>query len=275
MKQLKYLLVSMWFLFTGCSSVYQVIETNSATTKLEKENFVFENAELKINYNFWSDGGAISFIITNKLEEAIYLDWNKSHFIYNGVSYEYWYDSEETKSFYSSSTVSTSATFADAMINILGGSAYGSGKSTTSAYKKQQAFAASSKFKPKQIIQIPPQSSILISKFTISKSPYFTCEFPIKYSGSKTPVSKTFSKENSPLLFRNYLTYSVKESFEQAKQIDNDFYISSVANMNTYVFKGKSQKEKYCSKSGTKLSKMVYPYPFKKPNAFFIKTTSE
>jgi hypothetical protein len=257
---------------SSCYPMYQVLETSSPDTKMEKDNYVFENSEIKINYNFWTNGGQISFILTNKTDEPLYLDWNKSHFIYNGISYEYWYDAEETKSFYSSSTSSTSETFADTRVNVIDVTAYGSGRSSTSAFNKKMSLVASNKYKPKQIIHIPPKSSILVSKFSISKSPFYTCDFPFKMSLSKTPTTKTFTKENSPLTFRNYLTYSAKENFEQTKIVNNEFYISSVSNMYLYVFQGKPRKEKYCKQSGYVMTKQVYPYPYKKPNAFFIKS---
>lgn len=257
-------------LASSCSPMYQVLETTSPDAKLENDNYVFENSELIIKYNLWTYGGKVSFLITNKTEQPIYIDWNKSHFIYNGASYEYWYDSEEAKSFYTSSSISGNETFTNAIVNVFGGSGYGTERSTTIGYKQTNTVATNSKYKPKQIIHIPPNSSIFVSKFSISNREYFSCEFPFRYSSSKNPVSKTFTKESSPLLFRNYLTYSVNDNFEQSKVVNNEFYISSVINMNQTVFKGKQMKEKYCSKSGSKLTKYFYQYPYKKPNAFFV-----
>ena len=258
-------------MLTSCSTMYQVLEISSSDAKLEKDSYVFENSDLQINYNFWAQGGQVSFFIINKLDAPIYIDWDKSHFIYNGTSYEYWYDAEETNSFYSSASSASSYTFADAMLNIFGGSAYGNSQSTTSAYGRKVAVAASTKSKPKKIIQIPPKSLIIVSKFSISKTAFYNCDFNIKHTDLRTPNTKTFGKEDSPLAFRNYLTYSAKETFEQNKTIDNEFYISSISFMSEKLFLGKSSRRNDCDVNGAKIYGSNYSRPYKKPNSFYLK----
>ena len=130
LKQLHKLLltISTILLMASChQTYYQVLETLSTDAKINSSNNAYETNELKVSYNFWSNGGDVYFQLTNKLDVPIYIDWNKSHLIYNGVSYDYWNDTEETNSFYSSSAVTTSNTFADAMTNIFRNSAYSSG----------------------------------------------------------------------------------------------------------------------------------------------------
>ncbi len=256
--------------------MYQVLETTSPDTKVNNDNFVFENSEVKINYNFWSNGGSISFFIFNKLDEPIYIDWNKSHLVYNGSSYEYWFDSEETKSFYSSATQTNSYTFGQAIVDIITNESTINGTadsySRTSTSRNKIGVASSTKFKPKQIIHIPPKSGIQVSKFSISKSPYYDCDFNLKLIISRKEINTaSYSKDDSPLKFRNYLTYSLKESFETSKVVNNEFYISKIDNMNQYAFQGKSYNEEYCKQNGYRTKKRVFEYPYKKPNAFFIK----
>lgn len=259
------------FLLTSCSTIYQVLETSSPDAKLENDSYVYENSDLRLNYNFWASGGRISFLITNKTDDPIYLDWNKSHLIYNGISYEYWYDEEETNSFYSEASTASSNTFADEIVNIFGSSAYGNSKSTTSNHAQKVAVLASSKFKPKKVIQIPPKCAIKVTKFSISKSPYFNCDFNLSHTSSKTPITKNFTKNNSPLTFRNYLTYSSKESFDQNKTIDNEFYITTISFMNKNLFLGKSFKQNECDVNGTNIYAIYDSIPFEKPNSFYIK----
>jgi hypothetical protein len=258
-------------MLASCSTIYQVLETSSTDAKLEKGSYVFENSDLKINYNFWAEGGQVSFFITNKTDVPLYIDWDKSHLIYNGISYEYWYDAEGTNSFYSSASTASSYTFADAMVNIFGGSAYGNSQSTTSAYGRKVAVVASSKSKPKKIIQIPSRSSIIVSKFSISKSPFYNCDFNLKHTSLRTPNTKTFGKEDSPLAFRNYLTYSAKDNFEQSKTVDNEFYISSISFMSKKLFLGKSSSRDDCDIKGVKIYGSNYSRPYKKPNSFYLK----
>ncbi len=274
MKQRKFqtfILLLTATMLSSCSVMYQVIETSSSDAKLEKDSYAFENADLKISYNFWADGGRVYFFVTNKLDVPIYIDWDKSHLIYNGTSYEYWYDSEETNSFYSSASTGSSYTFADAIVNIFGGSAYGSGQSNTSATSRKVAVVASSKSKPKKVIQIPPRSSIIVSKFSISKAPFYNCDFNLRNTSYRTPNTKTFNKSDSPLSFRNYLTYSSKENFEQSKTIDNEFYISSISFMTDRLFFGKSSARTDCDLNGGKVYGKKYSRPYMKPTNFYIK----
>ncbi len=78
------LLILAITLVTSCSKMYQVFETSSADTKLERDSYLFENADIKISYNFWADAGQVSFVLTNKLDSSIYIDWDKSHLITKG-----------------------------------------------------------------------------------------------------------------------------------------------------------------------------------------------
>ncbi|MBK7958761.1 MAG: hypothetical protein IPK03_12045 [Bacteroidetes bacterium] len=127
-KKIMILSILSALLICSCASMYQVQETKSPDTKFENDAYVFENAEVKINYNFWALGGQVGFTITNKLDIPIYIDWNQSHLIFNGSSYEYWYDEEETKSAYRSSTISGQSS----ILTVLAG-AYGSNRATYAA----------------------------------------------------------------------------------------------------------------------------------------------
>ena len=265
------MLTSAITLMTSCSTMYQVIETNSMDTKLEKDLYVFENYDIKISYNFWAEAGQVSFLLTNKLDSAIYIDWDKSHLIYNGISNEYWYDSEETNSFYSSTSSISSSTFGDAIVNLFGGTAYGKSMSRTSSSEKKVSMMASLKSKPKKTIQIPPKSSIIVSKFSISKSAFYNCDFNLKNTKLRTANTKTFGKDDSPLTFRNYITYYTKESFEKKKSIDNEFYISSISFMSEGLFFGKSSSRNDCDINGVKIYGNTYAKPYKKPNSFYLK----
>lgn len=249
-------------LLTSCSQqMYQVLETTSTNTKIENNKFFYENAEIKINYMLWEEDGRLAFNIYNKTAEPIYIDWNKSHFIIDGISQEYWYDAEDITSFYSTSSNTIFETTMSSLLN----------KPIIEAKSRRNTTGFVNKTKPKKIIQIPPMSSIIVSKFSLIKTPFFSCEFPIKTTFSKDVIKKSFSKEETPLKFRNYLTYSVQESFEQVKIIDNDFYVSTVSNMNRKVFLGKSSNIEYCNPAGYKLKKRVFAYPYKQANAFYIK----
>lgn len=270
-------IVSIVFLATSCSPMFQILEATSPDTKLENDKYIYENKDVKITFDFWSDGGSVSFFMYNKLDQPIYIDWDKSHLIYNGTSYEYWYDSEEIKSFYNSTSQINSNSYGNSITNIITDGTTTNGISASqnskSTFGNKTSFALVTKSTPKKIIHIPSKSGVFVSKFSISKSPYFNCDFNLKTNMSKKDIkTKTFSKDESPLNFRNYITYSLKESFEESKIVDNEFYISAIQNMNLFTFQGEQEYVKYCLSNGMKASKFQYSYPFKKPNRFYINT---
>jgi len=267
-------IIALSVFLTSSQSMYQVLELSSTDTKFQSKTNEFENSEVKVSYNFWSNGGLVYFKLTNKLDSSIFIDWNKSHLIYNGISYDYWFDTEETNSFYSSSSVTNSNSFADAVVNIFGNSGYGSGRSSSYTRSSKVSVMESSKTKPKRIIQIPPKSSVIISKFSISKTPFYDCNFNLNNSSRREVNSKNFTKEESPLEFRNYLTISKNEDFNNSIIIDNDFYISSISFMSEKLFLGKSSTKKDCDLAGHKILTPIKEKPYKKPNSFYVKIKS-
>ena len=71
---------------------------------------------------------------------------------------------------------------------------------------------------------------------------------------------KVFSREDSPLIFRNFITYSVFENFSQEKYVSNEFYVRSVEFIN----------EKSFAIWKTEKGKSFYEFPFKKGVDFYL-----
>ena len=76
---------------------------------------------------------------------------------------------------------------------------------------------------------------------------YHPIYLPIGYTQTKealssdpktitTISSKTFTKGNSPLDFRNFMTFSLKEDFSTEFYADNEFYIKEVVSMDQRQF---------------------------------------
>lgn len=254
-----FLTIIFWGLISCSPLVYQVVELKSETSTNSDNSVIFENSDLKVSYNFWSLGGQIGFTIYNKSDKPIYLDWDKTHLIYNGFSYEYWYDIE------SNSQVSVSKSVS-----------YGAGSSSYSSQSwwgvnAKKTVTNVEKSRPKKILEIPSQSSIYVQKFHLINEPYFTCDF----SFDKTPkdlIDVSFEKTNSPIVFRNYITYSLDQKCDSLKVMDNSFYASKISNMDMKVFKGNNKTENKCNYIGTKIEEQTFEYPYYKPNCFFWDT---
>ena len=252
---------------SSCNPTYQLFEISSNGTKTMDKSTVFENNDVKLSYDFWSEGGQVYFKFTNKTASELYIDWDKSHLIYNGISFEYWHDVEESSSFYASLSSTSSNTFSDASINIFGNSAFGNSSSTTSTLGKKIAAMSTTKTKPKKIIFLPANASVVVSRFTIRKSPYYNCDFNLK---SKKTKSISFTKENTPLEFRNQIVYSHDDKFNNKTSIDNSFYISSISFISQKLFNGETLTSKNCNLDGMKSTTTYNELPFKKENRFYI-----
>lgn len=266
------LIIFLYLFLSSCSPtvVYQVLEIASNDVKLVNNSFVHQNTDLSIHYNLWENGGKVHFMVTNDKDQPVYIDWNESHFIYGGISYEYWDDSEET-TFYSQTNMFTSTSLLGEAFSIFSaGSAANSVSQSVTSRRRSASVTSKNVNKPKRILHLPPKSSIVVSKFKISNTPYYTCEFPVKASTVKKPMEAKFKDETSPLKFTNYLTYSYDENFKSKKVINNEFYISSIENMNYNRFTGKSVKEKKCNKYGGEYKVSNFEYPFLSPGAFYI-----
>jgi len=255
---------------SGCGhSMYQLIETSPAkASQMENNGTSYETSELKITYDFWADGGKVDFTIFNKTNSSIYLDWDKSHFILNGLSLEYWTDSEITNSLINS-TSSGSSSSATSLLNLLSPSSYNT--NTTRTYQgKRQVTVSASKIKPKRIIHIPSHSAIQMSSFAITKTLYYDCDLHLGNSSAKRAAGKSFTSSNTPLSFRNYLTYYTEPSAAKEIVIDNEFFVSKISFLSESSFLGKMQTNKECDINGKKTNAQVYSYPYRKQNNFYI-----
>jgi hypothetical protein len=232
----------------ACKPIYQVMEIDSNEVIKSDSTFSYSNDDLIINYNFWSENGIISINIYNKSENPIYIDWNRSHLIFNELSMEYWNEAEDTQ-----------------LITEVSQSTFLSGNN---AFLKKSVNLSSS-ISPKKIIHLPPQSYIHIAKYLISTSPYWTCDYNLKYKKSKIVNTKKFTSKNSPIVFRNYLTYSSNEEFDSLKIIDNDFYVNTMHFMKEKFFLGKEKTINSCDLSGHFNKVRIRERVYEKPNRYY------
>jgi hypothetical protein len=83
-------------------------------------------------------------------------------------------------------------------------------------------------------------------------------------------IARKFTLENSPIKFRNYITYSIKENLSEEKIVDNNFYVSTVYDMNVHAFNGDTTSSSFCNYLGIKNNVIDYVYPYKKDNSFYM-----
>ena len=90
-------LVILMFLLTSCwtSKVYQISTIKSNNID---DNLVRENEDVKLSFDFNRCGGKLDFIIANKTNTPIFIDWAHSNFIFNGLSFNYFDNTQTIKS---------------------------------------------------------------------------------------------------------------------------------------------------------------------------------
>ena len=238
----------------GCSPVYmQLFKTDSQNIPHTEHTYNYENDTVKITYSFWADEGIMAFSIFNKSDKPLYIDWKKSNYISNSNKFNYWEDIEYTKGasvgmgymyqktlykpFFLVEITPDSYSQYEGLINA-GAVSVSAEAEVTSSVKK----------KPERVTFIPPHTYIYKSQY------YLTVEFykdwGVKgkdYEGLKEPRSdkpnrttevfiKRFSKSNSPIVFRNFLTFSFKEDFTEEFYVDNEFYIKEIWSMDSKHF---------------------------------------
>lgn len=90
-------------LLTSCRVVpfdfYQIYTVKSNLIKDAGNNYIFENSDCKIRYNFWGANGNRTFVIENKTDDNMYIALNQSSFVLNDFSETYYQDKSALNSF--------------------------------------------------------------------------------------------------------------------------------------------------------------------------------
>ena len=224
-------IASILLLVYGCKSYYQIFEIESIKMIVNENNdFVFENDSVKITYNFWAECGLLSFSIYNKLDKPLYIDWKKSSYIENSNKRDYWVDEEQANS----------ASFYGNYFYYGAYKSYGVSSSSTT------------KVKIERITFIPPKSKYNRCQFYLLPISYYKLDKDLSFDEVQRqdkPKKNTkvyrinFTKESSPLVFRNFLAFSLTENFKDEFYIDNEFYIETIKEINEKHINVKSEKK--------------------------------
>lgn len=273
MKNLKLSLIALAVvILSSCNQFIQLIETESVGKDAVSKEGVCENADLRINYDMWSEDGITYFSIYNKSDKPMYIDWKRSVFIYNDWKYDYWVEKSTTESYLVPS---------------------GTGKNITYERKTSTVVAERYTF-------IPPHTYVSVP-MTYTISPNLTSVTYTDDKGKTTTVVsqslkyypglkktdipsstkpgknvkayvKTYTEKESPIRFRNFLTYSFDEKFNAEKFVENDFYVSKKTEMTSKNFNGPYQKQNVKIKVGSVKSKTkvkVFDSPYRNGTSWY------
>jgi hypothetical protein len=233
MKTIQLLFQLFLLLLVSSCKVAQVIYTGALSDNVKESDncFFYENDTLKVTYVFWGYKGRMAFGVYNKLDVPIYIDWKKSSFINNTLKQDYYSDRVEKKS------ASVSAAYVNQLqINwssLFGPTAVGVTIGNEVSEREER------------ITFIPPRSYITRTSYEILKDrTHFTLDgakeknVPLPDDTSRYFKSFLVTIDNRAptFVFRNFLTYSTKESFDREQYVSNEFYIRKVMTIKQSVF---------------------------------------
>ena len=203
-------------LLSGCSTYQHVRLTSSNTQQNEQSAFVIENDSISIIYSFYGQGGKMDIELLNKLNKSLYIDWGKSALIINGQSFSLWKDEAKI-----------------------------SGTATEYRIIPQNDIVNSTSTIEGKIVRkdkvtfIPPQSKIIVNSNTLHSTFFNTSEQTgekmnfYTTEGERNAMKFSFTKEDSPLNFRIFLSLSMDDSFNKPFQFDNSFWVSDYLKTST------------------------------------------
>ena len=209
---------------SSCSTTkyFQIYTVGSDDVEKKDNSFNYENENCCIYYDFWAEGGDVTFIFENKTDSIIYIDLKNSFFEKNRLVFDYYQN--KTSEYITSSYNNTHELFSQysklyVSDNILS--------------LDNMSFAYGSPYKyyiqDKEIIAIPPKMAKLICEFKVSnRLLYFDeCQRDLY---PENVIIHSFTKEESPINFTNFITYKIGK-YGKDISISNKFYITEIKNI--------------------------------------------
>lgn len=222
------LLTLLSFLLQSCyqhryAQVYKIDSVNPES----KPNLV-ENKDLKIEYDFWEDGGKLGMKITNKTDRAIVIDFQNSYLLTNN-NYQSLHNNDvtEVSKIYKKNKIynqNISKELNNKRLN------YSNGK------LKYTVVTHTSKTPDK--ITLPPYASYNYSNIALLNDIYSNDTFKsFNYNERKNKVFDkiNFNSSNSPINFSNIILYKF-ENDQINHKLTNNFFVSSMSNIYEPIF---------------------------------------
>ena len=257
-------IITSLFSVSCTQSFYQIYTMDSKDLKMQDNSLLFENADCQVSYNFWSDGGYVSFAFKNKTDRDIFINMNESFLVVNGNAHNYF----EAKTYTYGSAFATSIGYVESLgVSLSGKTGVWSNKHYTASagvaasITSKSAIMNTVSIKEQEVVCIPANSFKTFSKFCLSPAIYQKCVKKVDYPSKKVSLAK-FDSDNSPIMMNNRLTYGFK-SDNMDKHIDNVFWLGEIEN-----YSEKSAIER-------KSEKGCYDYLSKEIKVFKIGTPSQ
>ena len=209
---------------------------------------IHEGGDCTVRYNFFDENGNPGFWITNNTDSIMYIDLTETFFVLNGTANDYFQARQWTST--KSSTISESRQERKNHRK----------KSKESMAGTSSTSSNSSSFSERPILMLPPRSTRYVSNFIINDIRIDVCGLKETPSKGK-PSGTTFTVDNSPIVFANYLTYSVGQNGNK-KRLSDQFFVSEIINVNGKAMFESYQPKDACGKdNGSKIERIRYSTP--------------
>ena len=234
-------------LFSSCKATYyQVYETRPSalnTTLSRVTDVVYEDENVRVMYNMWTENGYPGYAVTNLTDEMLYVDKELSFLRLNGITHPYY----QGLTFTESSALTTSSQkssffeklqsgfglfvtyepdspekrYADNTKSKYTGSMIQSGLASTNGW-------AVTRSETKDLIIPPGHTATMTIQGHIIDGIFVDCD--MNYTPKKkSPSSRSFNEVNSPITFDNMMTYRVGKDGKDIL-VNVGFYVATVTN---------------------------------------------
>lgn len=212
------MMVGTMMMVQSCANYYhfvQVVETKPVEENsgliTSSSGYDFHNDDITICYHMWSNLGKTYILVYNNTDQLMYVDMTKSFFIKNKLAIAYYDESERIETYTDVFTYAyaSTSTIYNSMIQTV------TSKTSITSSEKEK------------MIVVPAKTYRLIDMFQILNEHLLDCDL-INYPSDKTSI--TYTTDNTPVLFANYMTYRIGENTEE-KNIHHEFYVSTVTNL--------------------------------------------
>ncbi|WP_316819504.1 hypothetical protein [Pedobacter gandavensis] len=214
--------LSAALLLSSCSRYYVSTLQSSNAKKSEKTGvFTFENDTISVTYNFNGQNAPINIEFYNKLNEPIYIDWQKSALI----------KGDQAISF-SGKKITFTGNFSGSSTN------FNNNSNNSFDVSYQAGNFNGNATLPEEISFIPPKSKMIKTPLkladkhnykSLSDSLYQKSFIQLTDRAGVWGKSASFNELNSPLSFKSYLTmYTAQDHKRREFSLTQDFYLSAL-----------------------------------------------
>lgn len=208
---------------SSCSNYfYTTLNSNDRIGSYdENKDYVLENDSVIVSYCFYGEDAPVTIRIYNKLDEPLYVDWQRSALIVGDMATSFYKENVPIRGVTQSNSQSSS---------------YRWGHGWTDTYSSSSGSFSGEMVVPRGTEFIPPKSKIEASLLKLEKLPFKELPKEIfatqRFARLNNQVidlkSATFTEEDTPLRFRIYLSLFTGKETLKYRTYETSFYISKL-----------------------------------------------